>query len=87
MLFIYFIFQCFHCNSLNFLRLVAKTASPGPEVSVPTLGAWEYHDFTRKMQKNPGVFFSAVGRLRLKQPNSIDRSSPSGTSSTSGTRN
>ena len=35
----------FRFTPLNFPRLVAKTASPGPEVSVPTLGSWEYHDF------------------------------------------
>ena len=47
-----FKFQFSHSNSLNFPRLVAKTASPGPEVSVPTPGSWEYHDFIWKIQKN-----------------------------------
>ena len=37
-----FSFQLFGFTPLNFPRLVVKTASPGPEVSVPTLGSWEY---------------------------------------------
>ena len=37
-----FKFQFFRFTPLNFPRLAEKTASPGPEVSVPTLGSWEY---------------------------------------------
>ena len=36
-----FEFQFFHVTPLNFPRLIAKTASPGPTVSVPTPGSWE----------------------------------------------
>ena len=37
-----FKFQFFGFTPLNFHHLIVKTASPGPEVSVPTLGSWEY---------------------------------------------
>ena len=38
-------------HSLTFPHLIAKTASPGPIISVPTLGSWEYDDFKWKMRK------------------------------------
>ena len=47
----FFNFQFFHVTPLNFPHLIAKTASPGPIVSVPTPGSWEYGDFICKMQK------------------------------------
>ena len=34
------------------LDLIGKTASPGPVVSVPTLGSWEYDDFSWKTPEN-----------------------------------
>ena len=36
----------FCCNIIPFNspRRIAKTASPGPVVSVPTLGSWKYDD-------------------------------------------
>ena len=45
--------QFSHSNSLNFPSLVAKTASPGPVVPVPTLGSWKFR-FWRTPQKEKG---------------------------------
>ena len=39
-----FNFQFFHVTPLNFHHLIAEIASPGPVVSVPTLGSWKYDD-------------------------------------------
>ena len=44
-------FQFFHVTPSNSVCLVTKTASSGPEVSVPTLGSWKYDDLTCKMTK------------------------------------
>ena len=42
----------------SFIILIAKTASPGPVVPVPTLGSWEFVDLFMKNNKNPpGVNF------------------------------
>ena len=63
MFFLIFKFQFFHVTPLNFPHLIAKTASPGPIVSVPTPGSWEYGDFICKIPKNPpgvGNYFFRV---------------------------
>ena len=44
-MFEHFKFQFFRFTPLKFPRLVVKTASPGPVVSVPTPGSCESHDF------------------------------------------
>ncbi len=40
----FLIFRFFRFTPLNFHHLIAETASPGPEVSVPTPGSWKYDD-------------------------------------------
>ena len=51
----------FYATPLNYACLIIKTASPGPIVSVPTPGSWEFHDFPWKTLKNlPGGIFSSV---------------------------
>ena len=40
----FLIVRFFRFTPLNFHHLIAETASPGPEVSVPTLGSWKYDD-------------------------------------------
>ena len=47
----------FRFTPLNFHHLIAETASPGPEVSVPTLGSWKYDDLICKIPKNPKHHF------------------------------
>ena len=54
----------FHVTPSNFVCLVVKTSSPGPIVSVPTLGSWEYDDFIWKWLRKPsggGIFSSVYG--------------------------
>ena len=55
-----FKFQFVGFISLNFPRLMLKTASPGPIVSVATPCSWEYDDM--KNTKNPpgGNYFFRV---------------------------
>ena len=48
----FFKFQFFHVTPSNFACLIVKTASPGPIVSVPTLGSWKYDDLICKIPKN-----------------------------------
>ena len=47
----FLIFRFVRFTFLNFHHLIAETASPGPEVSVPTLGSWKYDDLICKIQK------------------------------------
>ena len=56
-------FQFVHVTPSNFACLIVKTASPGPIVSVPTLGSWKYDDLICKIPKNPpgGIFSSVYG--------------------------
>ena len=66
-----FKFQLFHFIPLNFPRLVAKTASPGPEVSVPTLDSWDYRDFIWEIIKDPPggefVFPPSVCKRKIRE--------------------
>ena len=53
---------------MNFPHLIAKTASPGPIVSVPAPGSWKYGDFICKIPKKPsggGNLFSMYGMFIL----------------------
>ena len=60
--------ELFHVTPSNFKCLILKAASPGPEVSVPTLGSWKYDDLICKIQENPpgGFFPSVYGILAIQ---------------------
>ena len=60
----FLISRFFRFTPLNFHHLIAEAASPGPIVSVPTPGSWEYGDFICKTAKKPsggGIIFSVYG--------------------------
>ena len=62
---------------MNFHHLIAETASPGPEVSVPTLGSWKYDDLICKIPKNnlggAGFFLPCTGQWGRKTVNKHER--------------